>query len=172
MLGAMYLERVRFQLELDERWPDGGWLEVMDHRPDWTPSVVSSGIMGAVGRVLCMEAVLSEDPDAPAHWRLMFDFRNQPLEVWDEHRPWTCWTDGQFTRVPNRPDVWRWWVVDPTDGERLGMVCYLNTAPPQDEPEMAVTDGHRRMCDERAAELFPEGLDLGELEGREVSSHA
>ena len=163
MPSDLYLARARFQRSLDERWPGGGWLVVMatDEIPGG-PSMVSTGIMGAVGRVLVAGSQMTEDPETPDMWQLMFDFRSYPLEVWEEHRPWTCWTDGRFTRVANRPDVWRWWALDPDDGDRLEMVCYLDARP---DGERAVTAGHRQMANERAADLFPEGLDLGSASG-------
>ena len=157
MPSDLYLDRVEFQLELDRRWPRGGWLEVMAvGELPYGPSMVSTGIFAAVGRVLCMEVKPTEDPDIPNLFRLMFDFKSRPLEIWEEVRPWTCWTDGRFTRVANRPDVWRWPVLDDF-GDEDGMVCYFDAAPTGDRQ---VTEGHRRMSNERLAELFPEGLVL------------
>ncbi len=105
MPDDIYRGRVAMQRRLDELFPRGLSLEVLD--TELVPGVpVQTGIQAPCGRVFCSAMVMLGEP-LPTLWLLRFDFTTRiDPDPWVElGRPWEAWMDGYFTMLASRRTV-------------------------------------------------------------------
>ena len=162
MPDDIYRGRVAMQRRIDELFPRGLSLEVLD--TELVPGVpVQTGIQAPCGRVFCSAMVMPGEP-LPTLWLLRFDFTTRiDPDPWVElGRPWEAWMDGVFhdaRQQTYRADTYRFKVLS-QDGDPVGWTAYVDADPPENGPlQRAVKPRYRRYATDRwEQELFPEGL--------------